>query len=113
MIEYCRLIVQLPIPKVVSGKNKSFCKRLWFGSGFVLKVYPLSLVIFEDGTMDHNRYIKEVLSVALKFGNNVFGIGWAFQQDGAMAHIHAKSHECRVKHFPCFIDKDHWPSKQS
>ena len=40
MIEYGRLIVQLPIPKVVSGKNESFRKRLWFGSEFVLKVYP-------------------------------------------------------------------------
>ena len=32
------------------------------------------LVIFEDGTMDHDRYIKEVLPVALKFGNDMFGI---------------------------------------
>ena len=32
-----------------------------------------SLVIFESGTLDHNRYIKEVLPVALKYDNDVFG----------------------------------------
>ena len=41
MIEYEWLIVQLPITKMVSGKNESFRKRLWFGSEFVLKMYPL------------------------------------------------------------------------
>ena len=37
-----------------------------------------SLVISEQGILDHARYIKEVLSVALKYGNEVF----TFQQDG-------------------------------
>ena len=32
-----------------------------------------SLVIFEEDTLDHDRYIKEVLPVALKYGNKVFG----------------------------------------
>ena len=73
MIEYGQLIVELHIPKVVSGKNESFHKRLWFGSEFVLKVSPRPLVIFEYGTMDHDRYIKEVLPVALKLGNDIFG----------------------------------------
>ncbi len=31
------------------------------------------LVIFEEGSVDHARYIQEVLSVALKYGNEVFG----------------------------------------
>ncbi|CAM4792051.1 unnamed protein product [Rotaria magnacalcarata] len=31
-----------------------------------------SLVIFEEGTVDHARYIKEMLPVALKYGNKVF-----------------------------------------
>ena len=72
-----------------------------------------SLVIFEDGTMDHDRYMKEVLPVALKFDNDMFGTDWTFQQDSAKSHIHAKTQEWCVKHFPCFIDKDHWPHKQS
>ncbi|CAF5186576.1 unnamed protein product [Rotaria magnacalcarata] len=66
------------------------------------------LVIFEDGTVDHDRYIKEVLPVALKFGHDTFGADWTFQQDGVKPHIHVKSQEWCEKHFPCFIDKDHW-----
>ena len=30
------------------------------------------LIIFEDGTLDHVRYINEVLPVALQYGNKVF-----------------------------------------
>jgi transposase len=67
------------------------------------------LVIFENGTVDHERYIKEVLPVAFKFGNSMFGNDWTFQQDGAKPHTHAKSQEWCAKHFPSFIDKDHWP----
>ncbi|CAF4380380.1 unnamed protein product [Rotaria magnacalcarata] len=52
------------------------------------------VVIFENGTVDHDRYIKEVLPAALKFGNDTFGAAWTFQQDDARSHIHAKSQEC-------------------
>ena len=48
------------------------------------------LVIFEDVIMNHDRYITEVLLVALKFGNDMFEADWIFQQDNAKAHIHAK-----------------------
>ena len=68
-----------------------------------------SLVIFEDGRVDHDRYIEEVLPVALKFGNDMFGTDWIFQQDNANPHIHKKSQKWYDQHFPCFIDKDHWP----
>ena len=37
------------------------------------------LVIFEEGTVDHERYIQEVLPVILKFGNDMFGDNWTFQ----------------------------------
>jgi len=67
------------------------------------------LVIFEKGTVDHARYIKEVLPVVLKFGNDMFGNDWTYQQDGAKPHVHAKSQEWCAEHFPSFIDKDHWP----
>ncbi|CAF4205301.1 unnamed protein product [Rotaria socialis] len=40
------------------------------------------LVIFENGTVDHEQYIQEVLPVALKFGNDMFSDNWTFQQDG-------------------------------
>ena len=38
---------------------------IWFG---VCSKGVSSLVIFEDETMDYDRYIKEMASVALKFG---------------------------------------------
>ena len=38
-----------------------------------------SLLIFDEGTVDHHRYIQEVLSVVLKFGKDMFGGNWTFQ----------------------------------
>ena len=67
------------------------------------------LVIFEKGTVDHERYIQEVLPVVLKFGNDMFGDNWTFQQDGGSLHIHQKTQDWCRTHLPCFIDKDHWP----
>ena len=67
------------------------------------------LVIFEQGTVDHPRYIEEVLPVALKYGNIVFGKDWTFQQDGAKPHIHHLTQQWCRDNFPGFIDKDHWP----
>ena len=46
-----------------------------------------ALVLFEKGTLDHHRYIKEVLPVALRYGNSQFG---TFQQDNGTAHTHQK-----------------------
>jgi hypothetical protein len=46
------------------------------------------LVIFDYVTIDHAQYFEEVLPVALKYGNKVFGNDWTFQQDGARPHIH-------------------------
>ena len=37
------------------------------------------LVLLDKGTIDHDRYIKEVLSVAIKYGNKVFGDDWTYQ----------------------------------
>ena len=73
MIEYERLFVQLPTTKVVIGKNESFPQKalVWLG---VYSKDVSSLVIFGDGMMDHDRYIKEVLLVAPKFGNDMFAI---------------------------------------
>ena len=53
----------------------------------------LPLVIFENGTVDHHRYINEVLPVALKYGNSIFRNDWTFQQDGAKSHFHEKTQE--------------------
>ena len=63
------------------------------------------LVIFDEGTLDHHQYIKQVLPVALKYGNK-----WTFQQNNARAHILHLTEKWWRDHFPSFIDKDHCPS---
>ena len=64
------------------------------------------LVLFEKGTLNHDRYIKEVLPVALRqFGNN-----WTFQQDNETPHNHQETQDWCFQHFPSFIDKDTWPT---
>lgn len=67
------------------------------------------LVVFKDGTVDHDRYIREVLPVALKYGNKLFGDNWTFQQDGAKPHTHGKSQQWCMDNFPVFFDRDTWP----
>lgn len=67
------------------------------------------LVILKNGTVDHARYITEVLPVALKYGNKVFGDNWTFQQDGARAHTHKLSQQWCRDHFPAFIEAGRWP----
>ena len=47
-----------------------------------------ALVIFDEGTVDHARYIKEVITVALKDGNYAFGNDWTFQQDRVRFHLY-------------------------
>ena len=61
------------------------------------------------GKVNHQNYIKNVLPVALRYGNKYFGRDWTFQQDGARAHTHELSQKyCRDK-MPRFIPKDRWP----
>ena len=67
------------------------------------------LVILDEGTVDHNCYIEDVLPVALKYENIVFGNNWAFQQDGATTHTHNLTQEWCRENFPSFITKDRWP----
>ncbi len=67
------------------------------------------LIILDEGTVDHHRYINQVLPVALKYGNKVFGNEWTFQRDGAKPHTHVATQEWCRKNFSSFIDKDHWP----
>ena len=67
------------------------------------------IVIFDKGTVNHDRYIWEVLPVALKYGNKTLGTRWTFQQDGAMPHVHHLTQQWCRDNFPSFIDKEHWP----
>ena len=63
------------------------------------------LIIFDDGTLDHVRYINEVLPVALQYGNKVFGNPWTFQRDGGSPHIHTKMQQWCADNFPALIDR--------
>ena len=67
------------------------------------------IVIFDEGTIDHVRNIREVLPVALKYGNDILGSYWTFQQDGAMPHVHHLTQQWCKGNIPSFIDKDYWP----
>ena len=68
------------------------------------------LVIFEEGTVDHGRYIKKVLPVALKYGSKVFGNDWTSQQGGTTPHIYQLTQQWCQNRFPSIIDKDRYPS---
>lgn len=68
------------------------------------------LVIFENGSVDHSRYIREVLPVVKEYGNKMFGNDWTFQQDGAKPHTHHLSQEWCQDNLPAFFDKDRWPA---
>jgi len=67
------------------------------------------LVILDQGTVDHVKYIEKVLPIALKYGNDTFGDHWIFQQDGAKPHVHHLTQKWCLDQFPSFIDKNHWP----
>ena len=66
-------------------------------------------VIIEDVTMDADRYIDEVLPVALESGNKMLENNWTYHQDGANPHIHHLTPKSYADHFPAFISKDRWP----
>ena len=66
-------------------RKRKFGQKVMVWLGVYCKgVSPL--VIFESDTLDHDRYIKKMLPVALKYANDVFGDDWIFQQDGAVTH---------------------------
>ena len=50
-----------------------------------------SVVLSEKGTVDHHRYIKEVLFIALRYGNIKFANNWTFQQDNGIPHTYQET----------------------
>ena len=68
------------------------------------------LVLFEKDTLDHHRYIKEILPVAVRYGSSKFGNNWTFQQDNGTPHTRQQTQDWCSQHFPSFIDKDIWPA---
>ena len=79
---------------------------VWLGSCFK---GTTPLVNFDEGTVDHTVYIKKVLPVALKYGNETFGRDWIFQQDGARPDSHHLTQQRCRGNFPSFLDNDCCP----
>ncbi|CAF0941470.1 unnamed protein product [Didymodactylos carnosus] len=67
------------------------------------------LVVLDKGTVDHVRYIREVLPVALKCGNKMMGNNWTFQQDGASAHKDHNTQQWCADNMPAFVPHYRWP----
>jgi transposase len=89
-------------------KKQKFPQKVMVWLGVCSKgITPL--VILDKGTVNHKVYLEKILPVALKYGNQVFGNNWTFQQDGATAHIHHLSQKWCIDNFPAVIEKDHWP----
>ena len=91
------------------AKKRKFPTKVMIWMGECSKgVTPL--VILDKGSVNHERYIREVLPIALKSGNRMLGKDWVFQQDNATAHTHHLTQEWCEEHLPKFISKDHWPA---
>ena len=71
------------------------------------------LVVFKEDTLYHNRYIKEVLLVALRYGNKVIDNYWTFYQDKTRLQVHRLTQKWCLNHFSSFVEEDWWPSNSS
>ena len=77
--------------------------------GMVSRMFNVApIVLFEKGTLDYHRYVKEVLPVALRHRNNKFGNNWTLKQDNGTSHPYQETQDWRFQHFPSLIDKDTW-----
>ncbi|CAF2082706.1 unnamed protein product [Rotaria magnacalcarata] len=68
------------------------------------------LVILDKTSVNHEIYIKEVLPVALNFGNKMLGDQWTYQQEAATPHTHQLTQEWCARHFASFMPKDRRPA---
>ncbi|CAF5208792.1 unnamed protein product [Rotaria magnacalcarata] len=74
-----------------------------------LGLHPYKKVVGPLLSDDQKIKRKKVLPVALKYGNQVFGSDWVFQQDGAKPHSHHLTQQWCRDNFPSFIGKNRWP----
>ena len=70
---------------------------VWLGACSSKGLAPL--VILAEGTVDHSRYIKNVLLVALTYENEAFNDKWIFQQDVANPQRHHSTQEWYSNHW--------------
>ena len=73
--------------RVALSRDESIHEKVmvWLGACYKSTT---PLVILNEGTVDHAVYIEKVLPVALKYGNEVLGGDWIFQQDDIKSHPH-------------------------
>ena len=79
---------------------------VWLGACYDGVTRP---VIIEKGTINHQRYIDEILPVALQDGRKLMGDEFTFQQDGAPAHTDHHTQTWCKDHFWDFWPKSRWP----
>ena len=92
----------------VTKQKRKFLEKVMVWLGVFSKVVS-PLVVLGTESMNHEQDIKDVLPVALKYGNETFENDCIFQQDNAALHTHILAQQWCQDHFPMFIDKDHWP----
>ena len=101
--------------KVVSCRDKNLPKEkmmVWLKCLCSSKGLT-PLLILDENTVDHSCYIKNVLAVAFKYGNEVFGDKWIFRQDGENPHCDHLTQEWCQDNSSLLIDKNHWPRNSS
>ena len=96
--------------KLVSCRNKSSPRESDDVTGCSYSKGLTPLVNLDEGTVDRSCYIKNILPVALKYGNEGFGDKLIFKQNGANSHRHHLTQEWCRDIFPSLIDRDRWPS---
>jgi hypothetical protein len=67
------------------------------------------LMILNEGSVDHAKYIKQVLPIAKKYGNRMLSDDWTFQQDNATPHTHHLTQKWCSDNLPSF-SKERWPA---
>ena len=102
------LVVPKPMRKGSVQMRRKLSKKVmvWLG---VCSNGVTPLIIFYQGTVDHARYIHDVLPIALEYANRNIGKHWIFQQDGAKLHVHHLTQNWCLDNSPSVIDKDQWP----
>ena len=88
IIAYRPLIKRKQIGEVQKKQQGKFVEKVmvWLA---VRSESVAPLVLFEKKTLDHHRYINEVLPpIAVRYGNSKFENNRTFQQDNRTAHTH-------------------------
>lgn len=80
---------------------------VWLGACYAGVTKPIVFEPFETLTQD--KYIDNVLPLALSEGKRLIGDTFIYQQDNARPHAARNSQMWCKQHFPDFIDSKRWP----